>query len=50
MGEMDEEDLPTMKDVNEAMKAFNYRKNARSIIVQIPSPVEERIMALGGYK
>ena len=35
-----------MEDVNEAVKAFNYHKKARKTTSQIPSPIEERMIAL----
>ena len=46
MGEMDEEDLPSMEDVNEAVKAFNAHKRAWTEMSQKKSPIEERMMAL----
>ena len=46
MGEMDEEDLPTMEDVNEAVKAFNCHKKAWRTMSRNPSPIEERMIAL----
>ena len=37
-----------MEDVNEAVKAFNCHKKAWAAMSQIPSRIEERIMALEG--
>ncbi|MGN8560582.1 UNVERIFIED_CONTAM: hypothetical protein LI989_08805, partial [Campylobacter jejuni] len=41
MGEGDEEDLPSMEDVNEAVKAFNAHKRAWTEMSQKKSPIEE---------
>lgn len=46
MAEMNEEDLPTMEDVNEAVKASNAHKRAWTEMSQKKSPIEERVIAL----
>ena len=43
---MDEEDLPSIEDVNEAVKAFNSHKRAWKEMSQKTFPIEERMMAL----
>ena len=46
MGEMDEEDPPSMVDVNEAVKAINAKKRAWNEMTQKTSSIEENMMAI----
>lgn len=46
MGEIDEEALPTMEDINESVKALNYHKKTLTMMSQIPSQIGEGMIAL----